>query len=244
LMDFYKCYRAYVRAKIGCFMANDPGLPVETREQAKLDAQDYFSLAFRYAGGMKGLSPVVYCFMGLSGTGKSSLARDFSEKMGLNSFSSDIIRKEVICGIPREEHHVEPFGEGIYQRDITEKTYAALRRNAAREVLMGRSLVLDATYIDPDERKRLMELEAHVPCRVLFIQCELEDEIVKKRLKDRLKASDEPSDGRYEIYLEQKKAFVPFDADTFMKRVVVIDTRNSREENLATLLRILEAKGI
>lgn len=49
VLDFYKCYRAYVRGKINAFAAQDPELSPEQREQARKVAQAYFSLAGRYA---------------------------------------------------------------------------------------------------------------------------------------------------------------------------------------------------
>ncbi len=244
LMDFYKCYRAYVRAKIGCFMANDPGLDSALREKAREDARDYFALAYRYAGGLKGVRPTVYCFMGLSGTGKSTLAKDFSKGRGIKWFNSDIIRKEVICGVPKTERHIEPFGKGIYSEEVTRKTYRSLMRHAAREVLMGRSVAIDATYVDQKERERLLGLEEFVDCKVVFIECDLDEEVLKERLKKRAESLGEPSDGRYEIYLAQKARQTPLDPEFERDRVVHIDTGGTREENLESLLGALQAKGV
>ena len=49
LLDFYKCYRAYVRGKINAFTAQEPEVDPGTREQARLAARAYFALAGRYA---------------------------------------------------------------------------------------------------------------------------------------------------------------------------------------------------
>jgi len=49
LIDFYKCYRAYVRAKINLFTAADDGLDQETAAQCMEQAGRYFELADRYA---------------------------------------------------------------------------------------------------------------------------------------------------------------------------------------------------
>ena len=244
LMDFYKCYRAYVRAKIGCFMFNDQGLDSEAREKAREDAINYFALAFRYAGGFEGVRPTVYCFSGPSGTGKSTLAKDFSKTRGIKWFNSDVIRKEVICGVPRAERHIEPFGKGIYSQEFTRRTYRSLMRHAAREVLFGRSVAIDATYVDNRERERLTGLEDFVDCKVVFIECELDEEIVKKRLENRARKEGEPSDGRYEIYLAQKAKKAPFDPGFEKERLVRVNTGGTREENLDLLLRTLQAKGI
>lgn len=49
LIDFYKCYRAYVRGKINLFTAADPGVDSETASGCTDQAKRYFELAQRYA---------------------------------------------------------------------------------------------------------------------------------------------------------------------------------------------------
>ena len=49
MLDFYKCYRAYVRGKIGLFTASDAGLPEAARQEQTAAAARYFKLAERYA---------------------------------------------------------------------------------------------------------------------------------------------------------------------------------------------------
>ena len=49
VLNFYKCYRAFVRGKIGLFTANAPEVDNETVAKAFADAKKYFSLATSYA---------------------------------------------------------------------------------------------------------------------------------------------------------------------------------------------------
>jgi aminoglycoside phosphotransferase family enzyme len=49
VLDFYKCYRAYVRGKINAFVVLDQEQSPETREQAGKLARAYFALAGEYA---------------------------------------------------------------------------------------------------------------------------------------------------------------------------------------------------
>ncbi len=49
LLDFYKCYRAYVRAKVNCFKLADMHVPDHERKEAKELAKKYFDLAHEYA---------------------------------------------------------------------------------------------------------------------------------------------------------------------------------------------------
>ena len=50
MLNFYKCYRAYVRGKIGLFTAADPAVDPETAEKCLAQAGKYFQLAEEYAG--------------------------------------------------------------------------------------------------------------------------------------------------------------------------------------------------
>jgi aminoglycoside phosphotransferase family enzyme len=50
LLNFYKCYRAYVRGKVGCFQYDDPQIPAGEKERIKADARSYFKLAESYIG--------------------------------------------------------------------------------------------------------------------------------------------------------------------------------------------------
>ena len=49
VLDFYKCYRAYVRGKVESFRLDDLHIPEEEKKEALKRAQKYFNLAHRYA---------------------------------------------------------------------------------------------------------------------------------------------------------------------------------------------------
>lgn len=50
LLDFYKCYRAYVRFKVNCFKSEDKFSEEHERLEARNLARKYFELAKEYAG--------------------------------------------------------------------------------------------------------------------------------------------------------------------------------------------------
>lgn len=49
MLNFYKCYRAYVRGKIGLFTAADPEVDTQTAQNCTAQASRYFELAEQYA---------------------------------------------------------------------------------------------------------------------------------------------------------------------------------------------------
>lgn len=207
--DFYKCYRAYVRGKIGCFTWASGGMDEKTREDARNQATRYFKLALKYAGGLSEKA-MMYVFFGLSGTGKSTLARAFAEEKGLAYYNSDVVRKEMVAGIRADEPRWEPVDQGIYAPGMTKRTYRALCRLAARHLMTGESVVLDATYKDLEMREELLEMARASGAEPHFILCSCPESVVRERLESRRKGG-QVSDGRWEIYLAQKKGFHPTD---------------------------------
>ena len=59
---------------------------------------------------------------------------------------------------------------------------------------LGESVVLDASWSDPDQRDRARMLGASLHADVLEIRCELPEEIAIERLRSRLSAGDDASD--------------------------------------------------
>jgi aminoglycoside phosphotransferase family enzyme len=49
VLDFYKCYRAYVRGKVESFRLDDPHIPEGEKKEALKRGQKYFVLAHRYS---------------------------------------------------------------------------------------------------------------------------------------------------------------------------------------------------
>ena len=48
LLDFYKCYRAYVRGKVNCFLYDDPLIAAGEKDKIVANARRYFALAESY----------------------------------------------------------------------------------------------------------------------------------------------------------------------------------------------------
>ena len=49
VLDFYQCYRAYVRGKVESFRLEDPNIPKEEKKEALIRARKYFDLAHQYS---------------------------------------------------------------------------------------------------------------------------------------------------------------------------------------------------
>lgn len=202
LLNFYKCYRAYVRGKIGCFTYASKEVEEKVREEALENAKKYFDLAYHYAEGI----PKVIVFFGLSGTGKTFLSQNLLKLRPAYYLSSDVIRKTLL-GLDVKKHYYAEFEKGIYSPEITEQTYLKMIELAKEEVSYGRDVILDATFRESRYRLQLMERFKNLRVKFYWIWCEAEDEIIKERLNQR--KHETTSDALWEIYQAQKKRFEP-----------------------------------
>ena len=234
ILDFYKCYRAYVRGKIGCFTWASKEVDEKTRAASLEAAKRYFDLAYLYAQG----KPWLIVVFGLSGTGKSTLARALAEKLLANYYNSDIVRKKLL-DIPPEEHHYEPFGQGIYSEEMTLKTYQALADYAIQDLKQGRDVVVDATYRSRKYRQLILTKAKQRQVKLLFVQCVAPDEVVKERFEERAQKTGEPSDGRWEIYVKQKEVFeAPEEIPD--QELLVLDATKPVEELVEEVINVLK----
>jgi len=199
LLNFYKCYRAYVRGKVESFKMDDP--LIAEKDTALAAAKGYFDLAYRYTKE----KPFLLITSGMVGTGKSTVAQALSRSLGFVVISSDVTRKK-LAGISPTEHRFEEFRGGIYSEDFSRKTYEEMFVQARALLAKGQSVILDASFKKKEERARAMKLARETKADFIAIECILDENTIKRRLEQRLKEGS-VSDGRWEIYASQKQDF-------------------------------------
>jgi uncharacterized protein len=204
LLNFYRCYYAYVRGKVISFRLDQKEIPASERSQITDIAGRYFNLATSYAARLE--KPVLILTAGLMGSGKSYQARVLAERFGASIIRSDVLRKELLNIVPATRHY-ESFGQGIYSDDISRRTYDKAYELAASQIKNGKPVIIDASFKRRSEREKAMNLARELNVSFYVIECTSPDEIIKKRLDKRMQEKDNASDGRWEIFLEQKKDF-------------------------------------
>lgn len=226
LLDFYECYRAFVRGKVTSFRLDQPGLDAESSARLTREAQSYFDLAWAHAGGLA--RPLLVASMGLPASGKTTLARALSGRLGLVHLESDVIRKE-LAGLAPTAQAGAAFGRGLYDLAMTRRTYATLLRRAGRWLRRGYPVVVDATFGDPAQRTALRRLAARLGARRVVIVCRADEETAKRRLVQREQRPDSTSDARLELWPALLAAFVPPDE---MPEAVIVDGTGPLEETV------------
>jgi len=235
LLNFYKSYRAYVRGKVISFRLDDTGISAEEKDSALQEARRYFRLAQHYA--KKLTRPALFITSGLIGTGKSTVARALSGALDLKWLSSDIIRKELAHLSPQEKRF-EKFHQGIYSPDFSRKTYQTILDRAKAHLAFGSSVVIDASFKKNMDRKEAWSLARQMDADFLLIECQCSEEEIRKRLARRASDEKQSSDGRWEIFAEQKSDFEKVEGlspDLFLP----LNTKSSVENCLGAIFRHL-----
>jgi predicted kinase len=233
LLNFYRCYRAYVRGKVASFTLNDPGVGAADKAKARQTAKKYLQLSHHYAIGLSA-RPKLVVMMGLPGVGKTYVARRLAERVDAFHLLSDSIRKQLL-GIPVGERRSDGYGKGIYQGDIGRKTYDEMMRRGQAFLSAGYSVIMDATFLREDFRKRARDAAAKVGAPVLFVFADCPERVVRSRLERR--ASEYSfSDAALDVYQAMKSRFKPPRAGRGMVR---IDTSQPLKRSLAKIERAL-----
>lgn len=231
LAPFYKCYRAFVRAKVAAMKYGEEEVSPADRRRAGTEAWTYFKLALSYT--LHKEQPRVIVFMGRIASGKSTQARLLAARTDWEYCASDVIRKKQ-AGVPLTQRGTEEERKALYAAEQTEKTYGTLLDRACTAVAAGQNIILDATFSSRARRDdfRLALKSAGAAC--LFLEVTASDETIRARLRQRDEKTDVVSDARLEDFSLINSSY---EAPAASEPVVQVASDGELEE---TALRVLQ----
>jgi aminoglycoside phosphotransferase family enzyme/predicted kinase len=186
LLPLFLSCRAAVRAKTSATAAQLQDDP-ERRRELEGTAREYLAMAERL------LHPPQACLVsvgGFSGSGKSTLALGLGPSVGAVPgaivLRSDEIRKR-LCGVPL----LQPLGREGYSAEVTERVYTHLAEHAAAALRAGHSVIADAVYARPADRRAIEEVAERVSAPFIGLWLEAPERLlVDRTLQRRGDASD------------------------------------------------------
>ncbi len=164
-LPLFLSLRAAIRAKVTAARRAQGA----SRAEAEQSARDYFTLAGKL---LAPPAPRLVAVGGLSGTGKSLLARALAAEIlpepGAVVLRSDVERK-VLFGTAEADR----LPETAYARDVTTQVYAVLADKARRVIAAGHSAIVDAVFADAGERAAIVKAGAGAAFDGLFLTAAL-----------------------------------------------------------------------
>ena len=152
LLPLFLSCRAAIRAKVEGFAAQSEAGGAQEISAARA----YLDLAQRFLA----LEPArLIAIGGVSGTGKSTLARALAPGIGAAPgaviLRSDTIRKKLFGVAPTER-----LGPDAYREKVSAKVYNVMLSRASALLGAGHSVIVDAVYLEGRDRARIAQVAA------------------------------------------------------------------------------------
>ncbi|HVT30564.1 MAG TPA: AAA family ATPase [Lacipirellulaceae bacterium] len=202
LLDFYRCYRATVRAKVALIRHQQ-----HPDEMSAELIRQYLDLADDYAKRLG--PPMLVTVGGLMGSGKSTLAAELGRALDVEILSTDHIRRRIIGASASPAG----YGEGNYQPDMRSRVYDQLLHEAGELLHEGQSVILDGTFLTCGLRDRANDVANRHGAIALHVQCTCQRHIAYARIQKRAESGLSESEARTELYDLQAKELEPPWAD-------------------------------
>jgi aminoglycoside phosphotransferase family enzyme/predicted kinase len=225
-LPLFLSLRAMVRAKVELLRA---GLASSSaRAEARMRASSYLDQARDYLAPQQ---PRLVAIGGLSGSGKSSVARALAPHLGAFPGAvhvrSDRERKRLF--------HVgaeERLPKAAYSAELSDLVYRMCRKRALEALLGGQAVIVDAVHAKPAERKASAACASSAGVPFTGIWLEASPEVMRKRIQSR---TADVSDATAAV-LEQQLEY-----DLGPQDFAVVDAGRPVDEVVADCLRLIQA---
>ena len=144
---------------------------------------------------------------GLPATWKTETSEEVSKIKGYPILRSDLLRLEVLKG----EDVFDAKVAGNMNKRLS--VYDEMFRRADDLAGEGKGIILDATFVTQELRRRAAEIAAKHGLTLVILQTSCPQEVSVKRLQRRTKEKYESNALTVEAYLANKRKFEPVDLD-------------------------------
>jgi uncharacterized protein len=219
LLPYFELYRALVRAKVAALRG----------QQARGQAAGAATLAHQYldwaVAQVERPRPRLVVMAGLSGSGKTWLARRIAARCEALIVRSDIERKR-LAGLQPLDTSASAPDAGIYSREFNEHTYQRLRECAGYCLQGHESVIVDAANLRRGERELFITAGREHAADVAIVRCVAPLEVLKRRVAGRAAAGADASEATVSLLDRQPSYWEPFNRDE-QSHVVTVDTSSA-----------------
>lgn len=180
VISLFLSMRAAIRSHVDLAQVKTLSDPVKAQARAK-ESADYLKMALDF---LKPSSPKLIAVGGLSGSGKSRMARELAPHIGpapgARILRTDSIRKR-LADVPLTSR----LGPEGYTPEMTERTYQAMLDEVAEALAAGRTAIADAVFANVEERIAVAEIAERAGVPFVGLWLEAPPDVMAKRVSER-----------------------------------------------------------
>jgi len=232
----YQVYRALVRAKVAGLRLAQLAEHGAEEEKAKRELTGYLELAHRF---MARTTPALILMHGVSGTGKTTVSTEIIKAIYAIRIRSDVERKRLF-GESLQSKEKVPLGAGLYHSDMTERTYHQLQELARTLLQAGFSVVVDATFLQHQQREPFRRLAEELGCKWIIVDVFAPEAVLAERIEQRSHEGGDASDATVDVMKRQEETQESF---TQEERQHVIRVDSTDQKSIISIMRDLRKKA-
>lgn len=228
VLNYYKAYRAMVRAKVALLRLGQPDLSQQERSQVLARYHSYTALAETYTSIPRRFGLLTH---GVSGSGKSTVSGELVARLGAIRVRSDVERKRLVAQTGSTAE--------LYGQHIGQETYARLAALASDILAAGYPVIIDATHLQREQRNQTRQaIESQgAPCLILHCQAPLDT--IEIWLNARQRKGIDPSDADIHVVNLQLQRMEPLDEQ---ERRITLDVATDHPDSIDQLTEQLQQR--
>ncbi|TVP90222.1 MAG: adenylyl-sulfate kinase [Pseudomonadaceae bacterium] len=205
VLNYYKAFRAMVRAKVALLRLTQDNVSASEREQVLARYHSYANLAETYTEIPPRIGMLTH---GVSGSGKSTLSLALVEKLGAIRLRSDIERKRLFG-----KAGAGTLDAGLYSQERSQQTYQRLASLSEHVLAAGYALIVDATHLKQQQRELIGQAIENQGAACLILHCDAPLADIERWLQQRQSSASDPSDADITVVRHQLDSLEPLSSE-------------------------------
>ena len=237
VLRYYLAYRALVRAKVAAIRLSQPELSVVEISRQHEQLESYVVLATRLSGHGQ---PAIIIMHGVSGSGKSHVAKALASSLGAIQIRSDVERKRLAGAWPPNSNSTPSTTEAtLYSTESNRRTYSRLLSLVRTIVASVYPVIIDAAFLRRADRMEFAVLAKNLEVPFAIVACSAPESVLLNRIEQRNTTRRDPSDANANVFRSLCSTVEALQPDERPNTVDVDTSRNDLSKVVQSIQRIV-----
>ncbi|WP_010584986.1 bifunctional aminoglycoside phosphotransferase/ATP-binding protein [Schlesneria paludicola] len=233
-LRYFLTYRALVRAKVAALRLRQAGVSAAEQTKQHDELESYLTLAQQLT---ERFPPSIVLMNGVCGSGKTGVALTLAATLPAIQIRSDVERKRLAGLWPAiVSNDALLSATELYSEKASELTYVELERLSRTIVSAGYSVIVDAAFLQRQQRARFAQLAKNLSVPIVIVACTAPQHVLEERVRRRQSRGKDASDGDVAVLHQQVRHADPLTSSE-VSEIVDVDTSCTNGPSVADRIR-------